>query len=613
MNNGFGDIVPNQKNIRLTGFGTVIGQRMTTVKGCTGVWLVIRSHHANEYYSFSINHNGLDTIPVVSEAGLFIVANYQTELNGNLKASPNGRMLATGLPAGGVFNFIGGLELYDFSPCNGKVSNARILQTGVWINGVCFSPDNSKLYMAQNDYPTTNGFRHYAGSIYQYNLNLTSLNDIISSKTLIITNPHTIENDPYQCGGCHCPMNFGLGDMKIGSDGKIYLLNQSDVTCRSAVNRMDNNPGMAFHIIHQPNNVGLACQPEFNAIFNSINGMQGNLSSPSVLLPKDFTTQPPLLDTVAGTVHHIYSCFRDSTTLHLEVGECPVWDNGTTERERYAKAPGVYHVRYFKDCSIVIDTFKVHYVPLPSIPILTHGCPNEITISVRNKANDTTTYSYKLYNLNEQPITAKSNSGYNFGGLSGGDWLLNITTEAGCDTTIHLRLEEYPIPVITTAPKDTTIYYGDTIRIRASGAFLYAWNYVSSLDTPTTAAPLVSPKQPTTYRVFGLNEYGCRAEGFVHVDIDYTMPIFIPNAFSPNGDGINDMFRITNINYQKIAAFKVFNRLGQEVFSTSNPDMGWDGTYRGKSCDMGVYFYFIELVFPNGEVKAYKGDVTLVR
>lgn len=613
LNNGLGDIVQAEKNVMISGYGTVIGKRMTAIKGCTGVWLVIRSYSANEYYSYLVDGQGLHTMPVVSECGLLSIANYRNDQTGNLDASPDGRYLATGVTSG-VHNFDGGLELYDFEKCSGRVKNARLLESNVWINGACFSPDNTKLYTTQNDYPPANGFRHYEGRVYQYDLTLPTLNAIIASKTLIITNPLTIENDPYQCGGCHCPMNMGLGDMKLSPHGKIYLLNQSYMTCRTTVNPQTENPGMAFHVIHAPNSAGVACQPEINAIYNSVNGMIGNLSIPNIALPKDIVLHPKAPDTLIGTTHNIPSCFKDSVLLFaMENMQCYLWDNGSTEQTRYAKAPGTYYVQYFKDCSVTIDTYKVYHVPLPDVPMLTHGCPNEITVSVRNKVNDTTTYSYKLYNLNEQPITAKSNNGYNFAGLNGGDWLLQITTEAGCDTTLFIRLEEYPVPVITTAPKDTIIYYGDTIRIRASGAYLYAWTYVSSLDTPTIAAPLVSPKKPTTYRVFGLNEYGCRAEGFVNVDIDYTMPIFIPNAFSPNGDGINDVFRIANINYQKIATFKVFNRMGQEVFSTNNPDAGWDGTYRGKPCDLGIYFYFIELVFPNGETKAYKGDVTLIR
>lgn len=609
LNNGLGDIVQAEKNVMISGYGTVIGRRMTAVKGCTGIWLVIRAHHANEYYSFLVAGQGLHTTPVVSECGLLNIANYRNDQNGNLDASPDGRYLATGVTSG-ARNFDGGLELYDFEPCSGRVKNARLLESNVWFNGVCFSPDNTKLYITQNDF-TLNSSR-YTGRVYQFDLSQLDLNAIINSKTLILTNPETIEIE--QSLICRALVNYGLGDMKRSPDGKIYVPNQSGVTCMSAVNPLSNNPGMAFHIIHEPNNAGLTCQPIINALYNRINGMYGNSSVPTVLLPKDFIVHPKAPDTLIGTTHNIPSCFKDSTLLTANEGmECYLWDNGSTEPQRYAPAPGTYYVQYFKDCSVKIDTYKVYPIPLPEVPTLTHGCPNEITVSVRNKTNDTTTYSYKLYDLNRQPITAKSNKGYNFGGLSGGNWLLQITTEAGCDTTIHLRLEEYPVPVITTTPKDTIIYFGDTIRIRASGAYFYAWNYVSSLDTPTIAAPLVAPKKPTTYRVFGLNEYGCRAEGHVHVDIDYTMPVFIPNAFSPNGDGINDLFKIANINYQKIATFKVFNRLGQEVFFTNNPDTGWDGTYRGKSCDMGVYFYFIELVFPNGEIKAYKGDITLIR
>jgi gliding motility-associated-like protein len=111
----------------------------------------------------------------------------------------------------------------------------------------------------------------------------------------------------------------------------------------------------------------------------------------------------------------------------------------------------------------------------------------------------------------------------------------------------------------------------------------------------------------------GINQYGCRDTAFVIVDVDYTMVDMVPNAFSPNGDGANDIFYVKNLKYQKLTEFRVFNRYGTEVFSTTNPEEGWDGNYKGVKQDIGVYNYLIRVAMPGGAVKVYKGDVTLVR
>ncbi|MBZ0099247.1 MAG: gliding motility-associated C-terminal domain-containing protein [Taibaiella sp.] len=81
--------------------------------------------------------------------------------------------------------------------------------------------------------------------------------------------------------------------------------------------------------------------------------------------------------------------------------------------------------------------------------------------------------------------------------------------------------------------------------------------------------------------------------------------LYVPSAFSPNGDGKNDVFRITNLGFQRIMEFRVFNRWGQEIFSTNDHRRGWDGTWEGVPQEMGVYNYLIRVAYPDGFVETY--------
>ena len=87
----------------------------------------------------------------------------------------------------------------------------------------------------------------------------------------------------------------------------------------------------------------------------------------------------------------------------------------------------------------------------------------------------------------------------------------------------------------------------------------------------------------------------------------------IPTAFTPNNDGLNDVFRISGLKFQKLLDFRVFNRWGQVIFQTNSIEKGWDGTFNGHPQDMGTYVYEITVAHPDGTRKTYKGSVTLIR
>lgn len=89
--------------------------------------------------------------------------------------------------------------------------------------------------------------------------------------------------------------------------------------------------------------------------------------------------------------------------------------------------------------------------------------------------------------------------------------------------------------------------------------------------------------------------------------------IMIPTAFSPNGDGINDVFKLVNIKNEKLIDFRVFNRWGTIVYNSKDMHQGWDGNYKGQAQATGVYGYAIRIMYEDGVEEIYKGTVTLIR
>lgn len=603
LNNGMGDIDPNQKDIMFTGYGIVIGYKVSAIAGCRNVWLVARSRIANEYLSFKIDENGVDATPVISECGDLPVNTYI--FNGLMKASNNNEEIAVAT--------ISGVELYDFEKCSGKLKNARLIDT-MQSYGVCFSPDDSKLYVSHNT--NYNGF--WQGEIYQYDLNQPDLQSITASKTIVM------RNHLYLTTGMFPILDTGpFGDLKLGSDGKIYVGNNNTKTYSNAPCSIIYPPNhepiplpsssnclfnQRLYVIHNPNQAGTAC----NAELDYLELPDSNNNATGLLLQNDIIAAPITTpDTIPGNKYVVTVCFKDSETLSAnENSSCRHWDNGSSELQRTVNSSGTYWVGYFQDCTYQTDTFLVDFIPLPKINAQYFGCEGDIQFTIN--AIDGITYTYTLRNESNE-IEGEANSDVVFQQLNSGNYNLQIKTNSNCDTTIPITLNAYPPAEIQVYPQEATITYGDSIQLNASGAELYHWWPSGPLSYAIIANPWARPFESTLFTVLGITQYGCKDSAKVKINIDYTMPELIPNAFSPNGDGLNDVFRIEGISYQMVLVFQVFNRFGQVVFSTNKSDVGWDGRFNGKVCDVGVYYYFIKLAYPDGKERSYKGDIQLIR
>ncbi|NJN33840.1 MAG: gliding motility-associated C-terminal domain-containing protein [Saprospiraceae bacterium] len=134
------------------------------------------------------------------------------------------------------------------------------------------------------------------------------------------------------------------------------------------------------------------------------------------------------------------------------------------------------------------------------------------------------------------------------------------------------------------------------------------------------AEQIVKPLRTTTYKATVIDSNNCRATGEVTVKVDRSRPIFIPNVFSPNGEGPNEVFYIhANRDIIKtIRRFQIFDRWGELLFTRSgflpdDPREGWDGRFKGREVPTGVYVYFTEIEFLDGLVEVFQGDITVVK
>jgi gliding motility-associated-like protein len=116
------------------------------------------------------------------------------------------------------------------------------------------------------------------------------------------------------------------------------------------------------------------------------------------------------------------------------------------------------------------------------------------------------------------------------------------------------------------------------------------------------------------YKLLVTNAQNCQGEDEVNIIVADKAYFKVPSAFSPNGDGINDVVRPLTAGFRSIIFFKIYDRWGHLVFDMyTDRTGGWDGTVKGKMADAGVYYWHAKAINQNGEQETFKGDITLIR
>jgi gliding motility-associated-like protein len=189
-----------------------------------------------------------------------------------------------------------------------------------------------------------------------------------------------------------------------------------------------------------------------------------------------------------------------------------------------------------------------------------------------------------------------------------------VVSNGACTDTAYYTVTVNPLPSLAIS-QDTTITYGQSATIYAfvqSGVSV-TWSPSAGLDCSNCTSPAASPAATTTYCVYATDSNGCADSACMTVYVDITCgEVFVPNAFSPNNDGSNDVLFVYG-NCVTSMNFQVFDRWGEKVFESNDPATGWDGTYRGKEMDEGTFVYQLQATLVNGDVRQLKGSISLIR
>lgn len=297
-----------------------------------------------------------------------------------------------------------------------------------------------------------------------------------------------------------------------------------------------------------------------------------------------------------------------SISFELTSGNFPyiyTWSNGGLGPTQQGLSAGNYSLTVTDSlgCVLTLDTILTEppaiWVDLGPDVLL---CLDSFTLTV--EANPDYIYNWSTGALGTSDVVSTS-----------GVYSVTVTDAAGCSAmdTVSITLFD---SVRITIDEEYIVYPGQSLTlapvlIGGSGNGSWVWtpsDYLSCTDCRVTVSV---PESDITYRVTYTDAYGCSATETISIELD-RQAIYIPDAFSPNGDGENDLFGVYGIGIRQIE-WRVFNRWGEKVYETRNITEGWDGTYSGKLQPVGVYVYYALITLNSGKTEHYQGSVTLIR
>jgi gliding motility-associated-like protein len=258
------------------------------------------------------------------------------------------------------------------------------------------------------------------------------------------------------------------------------------------------------------------------------------------------------------------------------------------------------------------DTAYSNFItnPKPAIAFsFANACVKD---TVRFTATTANSINAWIWNYGDGVIGSTQNTSYVYAQAGTYPVTLFAKDGAGCFSDT-LKRDVIISGTNVNAGPDIVAAAGQPVQLQAGGGITYTWSPAAGLSDPNIANPVAINLQDRTYTVTASTPQGCNSTDQVTITIYKGPDIYVPTAFSPNGDGRNDLFRAIPIGITKFESLAVFNRYGEKIFFTSNALFGWDGTWLTKKQPQGAYVWMVSGVDYKGERIFKKGTVMLIR
>ena len=565
-NNGKGKVTIIGQNITTPSFEYLTG---TQHANCTDYWVIIQTGHhfietnadaLDSFYVFKVDETGLNT-PVISP--IFKGFEELRDEYGAMKMTTDGEQL------------VAGTFIYDFNKETGQLTNPVDLKPAIRTSRdpVAISPDNQFLY---NFKVESSGDTAFVFASYQYELGVSNIMETEVKIAEVI-----LEGI------------FVIGTPQLAPDGKIYIPSWADDPLDKEI----------ISVIHIPNEKGtaakfeldlLAVSEDFSFRFLRFGNFMDHIFQKKPISEHQENSQ--LVSVQCEAQEEVILMVPSDKTSYA-------WSTNTDTDSIAVYRSGTYWIDYATGCDSGTDTFIVDIindqfqVALPRAKfLLCEGqemtlTPQPIKDLIFEWQDGTTAASYLI----KQPGT------------------YSATAEEGlCIDTDSLRIIEIAPPSIDLGT-DTLLCDDPFLYLQAPYSPYYEYEWSNGATT-------------TDFWVFEEGIYSLRISNYcgttedaIQIDICPSCEIYVPNAFSPNGDGINDVLQAfkerecTPINFQ----FSIFNRWGSQVYNSVHIDNSWNGQSDNNQFIEGVYLYQIqyELLWPDGSLRkeVQTGDITLFR
>lgn len=660
-----------------TGYATDI-KNLTIAPGdnCSNVWLTTSSADRSyirdtmvRYRAYEITPAGIGTIPVISsfQAPFYpgvAYGGYYSSISGNMIFSPDGAsMVCSHNVYDNSWSGRSWIDLLHFDPATGIFSGlkrfgdppaAQSPGGSCWYMNLCFSPDNSKLYAGTG---IGSGSSPWYG-LFQFNVNLLTAAAIDASRILIAP--------------------AGNWDTKLAPDGKIYITNAYGYQSLDRIefpnltgpavqytsNVVNLLPGTAnMPTMYFSNYVVKAHVQALDTIYTSTNICRP--AGDSILLRVDTGFNFVWNDGYTGNIRTVYNAGRYIAghqfhcTWHVDTFKIIYFPDSLVTNGFSCPDQGLGLARIYPqagDTTLFNYTWKDQAGNILRQQQSRHGDnisglnPGRYALQINTSGNCDTSYEVEIlpYPASQPAFTADSlfckgdtvlftnhSSGFEawtwyFGDGSQsnyfnpghaytdqGDYtIMLVTTTEHCSDTARKEISVKGLN-LELAVDPALANYGDGIQLTTTASENYSvlqWQPQWLFTQQQTLTQHITADSSSTYLVVGVSDFGCIDTAVAEVKLN---PIaLVPNAFSPNGDGLNDNFFPAHTgDILDVKNFQVFNRWGQLIWNGVGKSAlkGWDGTYNGRPADAGAYYWYIELRTIFNKTDKRKGDVTLIR